>query len=109
MDYVDQQAKAERQFLSSRNAVIGGPDTARKLTGIQLATIGAGAGGGYALGFGPTTTGGLTAALILGRRGLEKFSQGRRLANENAVAPVLAEILTKQAIPTVSRSQTGSR
>lgn len=110
-DDVIRQAKAEQQFVSSKNAVLGGPDTARKLTEIQLATMGAGAGagGGYALGFDPATTGGLTAALILGRRGLEKFAQNRRLANESEVAPRLVEILTGQSMPKLTREETQAR
>ena len=105
------QADAERHFMSSSKAVLGGSDTARKLTEIQLAGIGAGAGSGagYLAGYDPYTSAGLGAALLAGKRAAGRLTEARRTANEAKVAPTIAAILTGQTMPKLPRGETKQR
>jgi len=107
-DDVNRRIAAERQFMNFDRALSGNSTTARQL--MELGGLGAaGAAGGYLAGFDPTASGVAAAAAGLGRRGLVKLVASMNSRNEQQVAPILADILTRQALPALSKKETARR
>ncbi len=96
-DNVIKTIEAERAFARTQRGMTGNSTTARQLA--DLGMVPAAAGVGYLGGYDPIQAGGLAAALVAGRRGLNSILDARRAVKEEKIAPIIAALLTRQGIP----------